>query len=302
MVVRLLAIIMLAQALAALLLWRLMSGPLPGAVALAAALALVALVRMLIVANNFHLSWRARSATPQQHGLDWRGRLRLFFGEYAASMRASSWTMLWHHPRVHIASPPRGLPVLLVHGYGCNGGYWASLRRLLAQQRISHDAVDLEPVTADIDHYTEQIAAAVQRLLAATGQDRLVIVAHSMGGLASRAYLQAHGDAAVAKLITLGTPHHGTALASFGIGANARQMRRGAQWLAALDKGDAGRRERITSIWSHHDNIIAPQDSCRLEGARNIELGGVGHVALADNAVVLSHVLNEIFDVVDNAR
>jgi len=302
MVVRLLAIIMLAQALAALLLWRLMSGPLPGAVALAAALALVALVRMLIVANNFHLSWRARSATPQQHGLDWRGSLRLFFGEYVASMRASSWTMLWHHPRIHIAQPPRGLPVLLVHGYGCNGGYWASLRRLLAQQGISHDAVDLEPVTAGIDDYAGQIQAAAQRLLAATGQDRLVIVAHSMGGLASRAYLQAHGDAAVAKLITLGTPHHGTALASFGIGANARQMRRGAQWLAALDKGDAGRRGKITSIWSHHDNIIAPQDSCRLEGARNIEIGGVGHVALADNALVLSHVLDEIFDVVADAR
>lgn len=302
MVVRLLAIIMLAQALAALLLWRLISGVLPAGVALLAALALVALVRMFIVANNFHLSWRARSATPQQHGLDWRGSLRLFFGEYAASMRASSWTMLWHHPRIFIAGQARGLPVLLVHGYGCNGGYWAALRRLLAQHRVSHDAVDLEPVTADIDHYADQIAAAVQRLLAATGQRQLVLVAHSMGGLASRAYLRVHGDAAVAKLVTLGTPHHGTALASFGIGANARQMRRGSQWLAALDSSDAGRRAKITSIWSHHDNIIAPQDSCRLEGARNIEIGGVGHVALASDTFVLSHVLNEIFDVPDNAR
>jgi triacylglycerol esterase/lipase EstA (alpha/beta hydrolase family) len=302
MVVRLLAIIMLAQALAVLVLWRLMSGPLPAPVALLAALALVALVRMLIVANNFQLSWRARSATPGEHGLDWRGGLRLFFGEYAASMRASSWTMLWHRPHLSIAATPRGLPVLLVHGYGCNGGYWSALRRQLSERGISHDAVDLEPVTADIDHYAGQIASAVRHLLAATGAQQLVIVAHSMGGLAARAYLRTHGDAAVAKLVTLGTPHHGTALASFGIGENARQMRRRSLWLAALDSADMGRRERITSIWSHHDNIIAPQDSCRLPGARNIEVGGIGHVALAGDALVLSHVLDEIFDVLCNAR
>ncbi|UGQ47880.1 esterase/lipase family protein [Massilia endophytica] len=294
MVSRVLAAIMLVQVLAAWLLWHLLRTWLAPLHALLAALLLVALVRMLIVANNFHMSWRARSETPAQHGLDWRGSLRLFFGEFAASMRASSWTMLWYRPGIFIADEARGLPVLLIHGYGCNGGYWYSLRALLRQRRISHDAVDLEPMTADIDSYVEQVAQGVQRLLAATGQRELVLVGHSMGGLVGRAYLRKYGWAHVARLVTLGTPHHGTALASLGLGENARQMRRGGDWLASLNADDTKTRSRITSIWSHHDNIIAPQDSCALPGAKNIEVGGIGHVALGSDKRTLLHVLDEV--------
>jgi pimeloyl-ACP methyl ester carboxylesterase len=39
-------------------------------------------------------------------------------------------------------------PVLLLHGYGCNSGYWAHLAPRLDAARISHASVDLEPVWA----------------------------------------------------------------------------------------------------------------------------------------------------------
>jgi hypothetical protein len=50
----------------------------------------------------------------------------------------------------------------------------------------------------------------------------------------------------------------------------------------------------ITSIYTHHDNIIAPQTSSVLPGARNIEFGGVGHVALGSNPRILAAVMREI--------
>jgi hypothetical protein len=50
----------------------------------------------------------------------------------------------------------------------------------------------------------------------------------------------------------------------------------------------------ITSIWSHHDNIVSPQDTSELEGARNLALGGVGHVALGRNRRVLALVMAEL--------
>ncbi|GAA5230893.1 hypothetical protein GCM10025794_25590 [Massilia kyonggiensis] len=50
-------------------------------------------------------------------------------------------------------------------------------------------------------------------------------------------------------------------------------------------------RARIVSIYTHHDNIIAPQDSSVLPGARNLAFGGVGHVALGSNPRVLAEVL-----------
>ena len=54
------------------------------------------------------------------------------------------------------------------------------------------------------------VAEAIDQALAATGQPKVILVAHSMGGLVSRAYLESdlYRDDVVA-LYTLGTPHVG---------------------------------------------------------------------------------------------
>ena len=66
---------------------------------------------------------------------------------------------------------------------------------------------------------TKQGAAmkdAVQRVLQITGKDKVILVGHSMGGLASREYLQNtinwqnDNQHHIAKLLTLGTPHGGS--------------------------------------------------------------------------------------------
>ena len=163
------------------------------------------------------------------------------------------------------------------------------------RERISHASIDLEPVAGSIDDYAPLIEARVRELCAATGAGRIAIVAHSMGGLAARAWMRAYGNARVARLVTLGTPHHGTALARFGPGANAVQMRRGSAWLRALAAAEPPEvRARIVSIYTHHDNIVAPQDSSVLPGACNIAFGGVGHVALGSNPRVLAEVLRAL--------
>ncbi len=263
----------------------------PADVALLLAAGVVLLVRMAISANNFRMAARP---VPAEAQLGWLQRLQLFFNEFRSTMAVTSWHMLRHQPRLHLASAPRGLPVLLVHGYGANGGFWVHLARQLEAQGFSHATVDLEPVFGDIEDYALQLEQAVQALLAASGSARLVIVAHSMGGLVARAWLRRFGAARVARIITLGTPHHGTDLAHMGLGDNARQMRRDAEWLAQLDADDRGQRSLFTSIYSYHDNIIAPQDSCHLPGARNIALHGIGHVALGRHPDIAKHILAEI--------
>jgi len=294
MVVRILLAIMAVQIAAALAIWHAAAQYVPPDLALLLALLAVVLVRGAISANNFRMARKAGCAVPDEHQLGLAGRLCLFCGEFRASMLASSWTMLRHRPAPFFAPGARALPVLLVHGYGCNGGFWAALRALLQRERISHDTVDLEPLTAPLDDYVAQLDCAVQRLLAATGAPRIVIVAHSMGGLVARAWLRRHGARHVARIVTVGTPHHGTALASIGIGANARQMRQDSAWLAGLAQDDAAWRPLITSVWSWHDNIVAPQTSCRLPDARNIAFSGIGHVALGSDPRVLCCILDEI--------
>jgi triacylglycerol esterase/lipase EstA (alpha/beta hydrolase family) len=289
----LLRLVLLVQGVAALLIaWTLLRGGTPAWGALLAGVAAVALVRLAINMNNFVMAARAASPTPPAYRLGLGARLRMLAEEFRASMLMTS----WHVPRgcARMTVHPRGahVPVLLVHGYGCNSGYWAHLVPLLDREGISHASVDLEPVAGSIDDYAPLIEERVQALCAATGAARIAIVAHSMGGLAARAWMRRYGSARAARVITLGTPHHGTALARFGPGANAVQMRRDGPWLrdlAASEGPDV--RARIVSIYTYHDNIVAPQDSSVLPGARNIAFGGVGHVALGSNPRVLAAVL-----------
>src|SRR5207247_1744366 len=54
----------------------------------------------------------------------------------------------------------------------------------------------------------------IANLRNATGAKKVTILAHSMGGLASRAYIENEEAQDVDRLITIGTPHGGTPLAS----------------------------------------------------------------------------------------
>ncbi|KQZ30358.1 triacylglycerol lipase [Duganella sp. Root1480D1] len=294
MVKRMLMMIMATQVAVAIVIAWALSRLVPADVALLLAVIVVLLVRLAITANNFRMTLRP---VPEQAQLGLLQRVQLFFHEYASTMAVTSWHMLRHQPRMHIARTPRGLPVLLVHGYGANGGFWVHLAAQLEERGYSHATVDLEPVFGDIEDFAVQLEQGVQGLLAASRSEKVVIVAHSMGGLVARAWLRRFGAAHVARIITLATPHHGTDLAHMGPGRNAGQMRRDAEWLAQLNAADRGQRGLFTSIYSWHDNIIAPQDSCHLPGARNIALHGIGHVGMGRHPAISSHILAEIMGI-----
>lgn len=271
--------------------------------ALLLGLGAVFMLRILITVNNFFLAWRYRSETPPARRLGWRQALHLFKEEFSATLLSSSWSMPFRSFAGKTINNSGGLPVLFIHGYGCNSGYWRAMSNILTQADISHHAVDLAPVLGDIDAYVPAIHKAVETLCQETGSQKAIVVAHSMGGLAARAYLRSHGSRRIAKVITLGTPHHGTGLANSGIGVNSRQMRwtgkahngSPSDWLRELEKGETqALRALFVSIYSHHDNIIAPQTSSCLPGAKNIEFHGVGHVALALNPLIQACVLDEI--------
>lgn len=265
--------------------------------------ATVFLLRLVITANNFYLAWTYRSETPAERRLNWRQACRLFFGEFNATLSSTSWTMPFRTFDKRPAQNPQGLPVLLIHGYGCNSGYWHGMSKALLRAHITHYAVDMEPVLGTIDAYVPIVQRAVETLCAESGQQKVIIVAHSMGGLATRAYLRDHGCNRIAKIITLGAPHHGTGLANFGVGINGQQMRWSGNrqhgissgWLRQLAQSeDDATRALFVSIYSHHDNIISPQTSSYLPGAKNVEFHGIGHVALALNPTIQAKVVEEI--------
>ena len=264
---------------------------------------LVLLIRAQITANSFFLTWPYPGRTAHPVALTWLQMARLFVREFRATMLCSSWAMPFLRFDQFTFPDTTSPPVLLIHGYGCNSGYWRWMSLALRSAHITHYALDMEPVFGSIDGYAPLVDAAVKRVQAETGQQRIVIVAHSMGGLAARAYLRDHGATHVARVITLGTPHHGTSIANFGIGINCGEMNwlgryeegRSSEWLQRLAATeDAEDLATIVSIYSHHDNIVSPQSSAHLHGARNIALAGIGHVAMALEPAVQQMVIDEI--------
>jgi triacylglycerol lipase len=187
------------------------------------------------------------------------------------------------------------LPVLLVHGYQCNRGFWVSLRGQLERAGWQVATISLNPVFNDIDGYVGQLSHRIEEVCAAAGTDRLILVGHSMGGLASRAYLRVHGHAKVAKLVTLGSPHHGSRLAVLGPGRNARQMIPGSDWLAGLNApGVVPLPAATVSIYSCQDNYVMPQDSPVLAGAKMVPLAGIGHLEMAFSPEIARRLLDEL--------
>jgi triacylglycerol esterase/lipase EstA (alpha/beta hydrolase family) len=142
-----------------------------------------------------------------------------------------------------------------------------------------------------IDEYGSRIEAAVSRLETATGCAP-VVVAHSMGGLAARAWLRQLGCGRLHHLVTIGTPHRGTAMARHAWAKNSRQMRIGGAWLEALSAAEAPQvRFAVTCFWSRCDNIVFPTDSATLLGADNRHLDATPHVRMVYHPEVFAEVM-----------
>jgi triacylglycerol lipase len=191
--------------------------------------------------------------------------------------------------RVHDRRPA----VLLVHGYACNRGQWWWLRRRLRARGLAVTTINLEPPFADIDCFAGQLHARIEAVLAETGVDRVALVAHSMGGLASRAYLRRHGCGRVTTLITLASPHHGTLFAHLIPGRNARQMQPDNDWIRQLGDQESFA-VPVVSIWGGIDEFMVPQDSSRLAGARDTAFATLGHLSILFSNAVLQRLQAEL--------
>ena len=182
--------------------------------------------------------------------------------------------------------------VVFVHGFFCNRAFWSPwMARLQTTGRV-YVAISLEPVFGSVDDYRLPIHNAVRRVTAASGVVPL-LVCHSMGGLAVRAWLaEQPTDGPTYHVVTIGTPHRGTWLARWGRSTNARQMQLGSAWLARLNEAQAAPSPHHFTCWySTTDNIVFPSSTATLPGADNRELQGIAHVQMAFLPQVMDETL-----------
>jgi triacylglycerol esterase/lipase EstA (alpha/beta hydrolase family) len=193
------------------------------------------------------------------------------------------------------ATPTGQRGVVLVHGFLCNRGLWRPWMAPLRAGGHAYVAVNLEPVFGSIDDYPALIDDAVRRVARATGMAP-VIIGHSMGGLATRAWLRAcQDDARVHHVITLGTPHGGTWLGRYSQATNGQQMRLGSDWVRQLLADEpAARAGRFTCWYSNCDNIVFPATTAVLSGSRQRFVAGLAHVEMACDEQVMVECLKEL--------
>jgi hypothetical protein len=257
------------------------------------ALAVPALIHLLFLLVDFALSSYANRGNPAAR-LGVAGFLRAWLAEWRVSMLIFHWRQPLRANAVADSVHPysqRG--VVLVHGYFCNRAMWMGYMRQLQASGVPVVAITLEPAFGSIDRYAQPVHLAVERLRRATGV-RPLIVGHSMGGLAIRAYVAAYGSSAVERCITIGTPHHGTFHARFGHGTNARQMRQNSDWQQSnAQRLSAQDCARFICLYSNADNIVAPFESAMLEGADNRHIPGYGHMHLGFSPQVQQVICDE---------
>lgn len=181
-------------------------------------------------------------------------------------------------------------PVLLVHGIVDNRSIFALMARTLRRRGfgVVH-AVNtgvLTALTGDIRVAARELGHHVEALCAATGADRVHVIGHSLGGLMARYYVQRlGGDERVDTLVTLGSPHGGSAIAHLLPGLNVpRQLRTGSDLITELAEPAPGCRTRFVAVWSRQDQLIVPQRNARLQHPDlevvHVELSHVGHLAM----------------------
>lgn len=194
-----------------------------------------------------------------------------------------------------------GTPIMLVHGIADNRTVFGPLRRGLRQHGFERLlSFSYEPVPRDLYGPAEQLVAAVEGMCAESGDTRVHLIGHSLGGLVARYAVQCLGlDRLVHTVVTLGAPHAGTRTAAVLPHPLLRQLRPESALMSEL-AGPADCGTRFVAIWSDLDQVILPHRNARLDhadlDARNVRVRGVGHLSLPINRQVIRAVCETLTD------
>jgi triacylglycerol lipase len=172
--------------------------------------------------------------------------------------------------------------IIMVHGYGHNRAALFILRRRLEKMGLGPcRSINLKPAFGPLEEAAKNLAGQIEQAFGQLPDKSLTLVAHSMGGLVCRYYIQElGGDCKVTQLITVGTPHTGTHQAELGFGEAAGQMLVGSPFLQKLNDPARLGLTRVKCIWSSSDNVIIPRTSALLPGQQAYRLEGLGHNAM----------------------
>lgn len=184
------------------------------------------------------------------------------------------------------------VPVLLVPGWFETGRDLAALRiHLMGSGWRAVETVTFEKATGSNRDHAVELGAAIDEILERTGTSELDIVAHSMGGLATRWYLLGEDDPPVRRIVFIASPHRGTLSAHFAWGEGRPEMMPDSPFLEALNTSAPVPADvEVITIRTSLDTHIVPGESATLPGVTDHLLCCPTHAGLLRDEEVFAIV------------
>lgn len=200
-------------------------------------------------------------------------------------------------------------PVLVLPGYGGSVTGVTVLAQRLRAAGKDVTVVNLpDSAQGDLAGQAAVLATAAAAAIGRTGAPSVDVVGYSAGGVVARLWVKQYGGARlVRRIVTLGSPQHGTALASLGsliagqCPAACQQLIPTSPLLSRLNtRPEVPVGPVFVSFWTSRDEVVLPPQSAELAGALNIEIQGVcpssavNHSQLPTDPLVSRMVLAEL--------
>jgi len=186
-------------------------------------------------------------------------------------------------PAVVSADSDRPGDVLLVPGYGGSTGSLSTLAaKIRARGRTAAGVRLAGNGTGDLQVQANVLNGYVNQALSG-GSGPVTVIGYSAGGVVAWLWdVEYDGIAKARDIITLGSPLHGTSLASLGEAfvpgecpQACEQLVPGSALLSRLQASPAASRPPWLSLWTTEDQVVQPPDSASLPGAVNVSLQSV---------------------------
>ena len=190
----------------------------------------------------------------------------------------------------------KGRPIILLHGFKCNQSIWILMRHWLKSAGLGPVySLNLRPIRGPVEVFGDQIAKLADRIEKETGHSELILIGHSMGGLAA-AYYAEHlaPKGKVTHCITLGSPLKGTRIASIAGSPVAKQMRQGSEFARELADRLMASSTQYFHIATTFDNLIYPYQSAMViaDPGHIRVLTWQGHITMAYSKTVGQQIVD----------
>lgn len=277
---------------------------------------IIAFLALLTVSGvTYVLFWRNAKDTEhweilkqESGGMPWILIARGFLSSMLAQATAFTLYPLFLVKRAWLSpghgKPPRDVrmdcmpPVLFVHGYTHSASAWL----LFAAWFRKAGYTDLHATT--YNSWTmdfEDIVAHLEREAAAILEDRpgqqLVLVGHSLGGLAIRALLNTSPlRDRIMVAATMGSPHKGTTLANLGMNGLGHSLAYKGKLIRTIESTDSPPPVPVLAVYSLVDNMVMPLDGLIIEapGWSCTRTSPVCHVGMLYHRPTADIILNFI--------